>query len=191
MAGEQILWAGRLILVVAVCMMESACTAPINELPPSLETLRILRDQDVPPMALGTFVPASKAIGRSIAIRLSVMHAPKGRNFAEFLGATFETELKAAGRLDPASPLRLEGVLTESHAGEDFKKGGGALGARISLIRNGRPVLAKDYRVDAKWHSDFIGALAIDEAFFQYNALYAQLVRKVLSDPEFISAAKR
>ena len=191
MAGEQILRAGRLILVVAACVMEFACTAPITELPPSLETLRILRDQDVPPMALGSFVPASKAIGRSIAIRLSVMHAPKGRNFAEFLGATFETELKAAGRLDPVSPLRLEGVLTESHAGEDFKKGGGTLGARISLIRNGRPVLAKDYRVDATWHSDFIGALAIDEAFFQYNALYAQLVRKVLSDPEFISAARQ
>lgn len=191
MAGEQILRAARLIFVVAACVMECSCAAPITELPPSLETLRILRDQDVPPMALGSFVPANKSIGRSISIRLSVMHAPKGRNFAEFLGATFETELKAAGRLDPASPLRLDGVLTESHAGEDFKKGGGALGARISLIRNGRPVLAKEYRVDAKWHSDFIGALAIDEAFFQYNALYAQLVRKVLSDPEFISAAKR
>jgi hypothetical protein len=52
-------------------------------------------------------------------------------------------------------------------------------------------VLAKDYRVDAKWHSDFIGALAIDEAFFQYKALSAQLVCKVVPDPEFISAARQ
>jgi hypothetical protein len=86
--------------------------------------------------------------------------------------------------------LRLDGVLTESRASEDFKKGGGSLGARISLWRGGKLVLAKDYRVDTTWHSDFIGALAIEEAFLQYNALYAQLVRKALSDPELIAAAK-
>ena len=98
--------------------------------------------------------------------------------------------MKAAGKLDPASPLRLDGVLTESRASEDFKNGGGSLGARISLWRGGKLVLAKDYRVDATWHSDFIGALAIEEAFLRYNALYAQLVRKALSDPELIAAAK-
>ncbi|MEO7466433.1 MAG: hypothetical protein V4610_05070 [Pseudomonadota bacterium] len=173
------------------CMMAAACTSTIDELPPSLETMRVLRDQGVPPMALGSFVPASSAIGSAVAIRLSVMHAPKGRNFAEFLGATFETELKAAGKLNPASPLRLSGVLTESRASEDFKNGGGSLGARISLWRDGKLVLAKEYRVEAKWHSDFIGALAIDEAFLQYNALYALLVRQALSDPELIAAAKR
>lgn len=89
----------RLLLVMAACALEVSCTSPICDLPPSLETLRVLRDQAVSPMALGSFTPASKAIGRSIAIRLSVMHAPKGRNFAEFLGATFETELRAAGKM--------------------------------------------------------------------------------------------
>ena len=141
-------------------------------------------------MALGSFTPANKAIGRSITIRLSVMHPPKGGNFAEFLGATFETELKAAGKLDPASPLRLDGVLTESRAGEDFKKGGGSLGATVKLTRNGITLFTKDYWVETKWRSDFIGAIAIDEAFLQYNALYAQLVRQVFSDTEFIAAAK-
>lgn len=82
-------------------------------------------------------------------------------------------------------------MLTESHASEDFKKGGGSLGAKISLMRNGLAVFTKDYRVETKWHSDFIGAIAIDEAFLQYNALYAQLVRQAFSDPEFITAAKR
>lgn len=178
------------LLVLLGCVTASGCTAAIDDVPPSLETMRVLRDQGVPPMALGAFTPASREIGRAITIRLSVLHAPKGRTFAEFLGATFETELRAAGKLDPASPLRLDGVLTESRASEDFKNGGGSLGARISLWRGGKLVLAKDYRVDAKWHSDFIGALAIDEAFLQYNALYAQLVRKALSDPELIAAAK-
>ncbi|MBU6396498.1 MAG: hypothetical protein KGQ75_18170 [Sphingomonadales bacterium] len=169
----------------------TACAMPVADLPPSLETVRVLRNQDVPPMALGPFTAASKEVGRSIAIRLGVLKPPKGRNFAEFLGATFETELKAAGKLDPASPLQLGGVLTESRASEDIKKGGGSLGARITLSRGGRPVFAKDYHVETKWHSDFIGAIAIEEAYQQYNALYAALVRQVLSDPEFVTAAKQ
>lgn len=180
----------RLALGVAAIIMAAGCTSAIEDLPPSLETVRVLREQNVPAMGLGAFIAASPALGRGIAIRLSTMHAPKGRNFAEFLGATFETELKAAGKLDPASPLRIEGVLTESRASEDFKNGGGRLGARITLTRGGRPLLTKDYAVDAKWHSSFIGALAIEEAFLQYNAMYAQLVRKVLSDPEFVAAAR-
>jgi len=169
----------------------SACAAPIQELPPSLETVRALRNQGVPPMALGPFTPVSKEVGHNISIRLGILHPPKGSNFAEFLGATFETELKAAGKLDRTAPLQLVGVLTESRASEDFKHGGGSLGARISLVRAGRSVFAKDYRVEARWHSDFIGELAINEAFDQYNALYALLVRKALSDPEFVAAAKQ
>ncbi|MCW1403686.1 hypothetical protein OKA06_15755 [Novosphingobium sp. MW5] len=176
---------------VLLCLALAGCSAPVAELPPSLETIRVLREQAVPPLALGTFTSGNKAIGRSISVRLGVLHAPKGKTFAEFLGATFETELKAAGKLDPASPLRIDAVLNESRIDEDFKKGGGALGAKVTLLRGGRAVLAKDYRVDAKWGSDWIGAIAIDQAFTNYNGLYAQLVRKVLSDPEFVAAAKQ
>ena len=183
--------ARRAVLAALGCAVLAACTSPVDELPASLETLRVLREQAVPPMAVGTFKPASKDIGRSVTIRLSVMHAPKGKNYAEFLGQTFETELRAAGTLDPASPLRLEGVLTESRAGEDFAKGGASLGARITLLRRDKVVLDKPYRVEAKWHSDFIGAIAIPDAFMQYNSLYALLVRQVLTDPEFVAAAKR
>lgn len=169
----------------------SACSAPIEDLPPSIETIRVLREQAVPPLALGSFVSGNKAIGRTIAVRLGVLHAPKGRNFAEFLGSTFETELKAAGKLDPASRLRIDGILTESRIAEDFKKGGGMLGARITLLRDGKAAFAKDYRVEAKWNSDWIGAIAIEQAFLDYNGLYAQLVRQVLADPEFVAAAKQ
>lgn len=178
------------MFVASCCATMTACASSVEEVPPSLETMQVLRVQGVPPMALGSFIAASPEVDHAISIRLGILHAPKGRTFAQFLGASFETELKAAGKLDPASPLRLDGVLTESRADDDFKKGGGSLGARISLWRGGKPVLTKGYHVEAKWHSDFIGAIAIDEAFLQYNALYAMLVRKVLSDPEFIAAAK-
>ena len=119
------------------------------------------------------------------------MHPPKGRNFAEFLGATFEAELRVAGKFGSAAPLQRGGVLTECRASEDFKNGGGTLGARITLTRAGRLVFAKDYGGEAKRHSDLIGALAIEEALNQYTALYAALVRQALSDSDFVAAAKQ
>lgn len=183
--------ARRAVLAGLACAGLGACTSPADELPASLETLRALRERAVPPLAVGAFTPASKEVGRSITIRLSVMHAPKGSNYAEFLGQTFATELKAAGTLDPASPLVVEGMLTESRASEDFAKGGASLGATITLRRAGAVVLQKPYRVETKWKSDFIGAIAIPDAFMQYNSLYALLVRQVLTDPEFLAAAKQ
>lgn len=180
-----------LAVLAGALTLLAGCSAPVEDLPPSLETIRVLREQAVPPLALGSFVSGNKAIGRSISVRLGVLHAPKGRNFAQFLGSTFETELKAAGKLDPASRLRIDGVLTESRIAEDFKKGGGLLGARITLLRDGKPVFVRDYRAETKWNSDWIGAIAIEQAFNDYNGLYAQLVRKVLSDPEFVAAAKQ
>ena len=92
--------ARRALLAGLACAGLSACASPADELPASLETLRALRERAVPPMAVGAFRPASKDIGRSVTIRLSVMHAPKGSNYAEFLGQTFATELRAAGTLN-------------------------------------------------------------------------------------------
>jgi hypothetical protein len=165
--------------------------APIDTVPPSFETLRLLREQGVPPMALGVFTATTGAQDQAISIRGSTMRAPKGGNFGDFLRLTFESELTAAGKLDPAAPTSIAGVLTESRAGEDLAKGKATLGARVTVMRDGKVLLEKPYRVEAAWKSDFIGAIAIPEAFRQYNALYAQLVRQIFADPAFIAAVKQ
>jgi hypothetical protein len=162
----------------------------IDEVPPSFETLQTLREQQVPPLRVGRFA-LGEGVPRRMMIRGSDLHPPKGEDFADFLRATFEGELKAAGNLDPAAPLQIDGVLIESHAGENMKTGHASLAARINLTRRGAIVLAKDYRVETQWKSDFIGAIAVPDAFREYNGLYAALVRNVLGDPEFIAAAKR
>jgi len=178
-------------LVLFACLSLGGCAAQIDELSPSIETLQLLRQSETPSMAIGSFTPASRDIGRQVAIRASTMHAPKDQNFADFLGATFRAELGAAGKLDSASPLRLEGILVESRVSEDIARGEASLGARITLSRSAKVMFKKAYRVETHWKSDFIGAIAIPEAFRQYNSLYALLVRQVLMDPEFIAAAKQ
>lgn len=189
--ASRYLWRWRLAGALLASASLGGCTSQIDTLAPSFETLQLLREEAVPSLALGNFTAGSDEIGRGVRIRLSVMKAPKGRTFAEFLGSTFETELRAAGKLDPASPLRLDAVLTESHVGEDMAKGRAALGATVTLLRDSVPIFSKPYRVETRWDSDFIGAIAIPDAFRQYNSLYALLVRQVLSDPELLAATKR
>jgi hypothetical protein len=181
----------RAALALLACLTFTGCVSTqIDEVPPSFETLRLLREQQVPPLALGRFEIA-KGVSSRVTIRGSDIHPPKGDDFGGFLRATFESELMAAGKLDPDGPLLVTGVLTESHAGENLSTGKAWLAARISLAPAGRELLAKDYRVETSWNSDFIGAIAIPDAFREYNGLYALLVRKVLSDPEFVEAAKQ
>jgi hypothetical protein len=174
------------------CLLLNGCVSTqIDEVPPSLETLRVLREQGVPAIGLGKFTLDPKLRNSAIIIRGSDIHPPKGKTFAEFLGSTFEAELRAAGKFDPAAPLRLEATLLESRGGENMSSGHAELGAEVRLARQGQVVFAKRYRAQTRWESDFIGALAIPEAFRQYNALYSQLVRQVFADPEFIAVARQ
>ncbi len=179
-------------LAIGVALLTSGCVSmAVDEIPASIETLQVLRAAEIPALALGPFTVAKGVDARSINIRGSTMHPVKGSNFAVFLGETFATELRAAGKFDPAAPLTLAGELTESRASENLSSGTGSLGATLIVLRGGKPVFAKAYRVETRWKSDFIGAIAIPDAFRNYNALYAALVRQALSDPDMIAALKR
>jgi len=174
--------------VLAMLALAGCVHARIDETAPSIETLKLLRAAGVPSVAVGPFVDAGGAapIARTVNIRGSTLSPPKGAGFAEFLGMSFEKELVAAARLDPDAPVSIAGQLIESRAGETHA----ALGVRISVLRDDVPRFSKDYRVETRWKGDFIGAIAIPEAFRQYNALYPLLVRQVFADPVLLEALK-
>lgn len=179
----------RAVVAAATLVSLTGCVhARVDETAPSIETLKLLRAADVPPLALSPFVDAggTSPIARTVVIRGSTLSPPKGAGFAEFLGMSFEKELGAAARLDPGAPVSIAGRLIESRAGETHA----SLGVRISVLRGGVTHFSKDYRVEARWKGDFIGAIAIPEAFRQYNALYPLLVRQVFADPALLEALK-
>jgi hypothetical protein len=180
-------WAVGLALLVSGCIHQ-----PIDTAGPSYQTVKLIRDAQLPPMALGDFgIAGDPAIGsRSIAIRGSTMRPPKGGTFATFLKETIQSQLVAAGCYDPGAPVRVAAQLTQNTAGENMASGKAVLAARFTVTRDLKPVFERVYEVENRWKSEFIGAIAIPEAFAQYNALYGQLVTKVLSDPEFAAALK-
>ena len=176
------------VAAVALVPLGGCVHARVDETAPSIETLKLLRAAEVPPLALGPFVDVGGAnpIARTVVIRGSTLSPPKGAGFAEFLGMSFEKELVTAARLDPGAPVAIAGQLIESRAGETHA----ALGVRITVLREGIQRFSKDYRVETRWKGDFIGAIAIPEAFRQYNALYPMLVRQVFADPALLEALK-
>jgi hypothetical protein len=179
------------LLLLLLTPLTGCVSAEIDQTTPSIETLKLLRQSGIPSLALGDFREGDMArLGRSINIRGSTLNAPKGGTFVDFLRQTVKAELEAAGKLDAQSPIAIVATLNESRAGENSAKGKAALGAEFQVLKSGQSVFRKQYRVESKWDSEFIGALAIPEAFRQYNALYAELVRSVFSDPEFLAALK-
>jgi hypothetical protein len=179
------------LFAVAAALLASGCVSTdIDAVPASLETLQALRRSNVPPLALGSFAAAKGISARSINIRGSTMNAANGSDFPTFLSQVFASELRAAGKFDPASSLLLSGVLTESRASENMAKGTASLSATMTLTRGSVHLFSKSYRVESEWKSDFIGALAIPDAFRNYNALYALLVRQAMTDPEMLAAMR-
>jgi hypothetical protein len=178
----------------AAVLILTACAEPA--LPPpqaSLDGIQALRAADAASMKIGDFSPAPgppTMMDKSIMVRAGTQAAPEG-SFAAYLADTLAAELKGAGRLDPNSSLVLSGVITDTHADAAMPTARARLAARFTLTRSGQTVFDKTLSVEAEWNSDFVGAVAIPDAFNQYSGLFPQLATKLFADPQFKAAARR
>lgn len=177
----------------AAALLLSSCA--MSALPPpaaNFESIQAARTSNLPAMAIGDFTPGPgdpTAMDKRVTVRAGVQAAPGG-SFAKYLGDTVAAQLKAAGKLDPASPLKLSAVVVDTHVDSALPKAHGSLAAHFTLTRDGKPVFDKVLSVESDWDSNLLGGIAIPDAFLHYNALFATLTTKLLSDPEFAAAAR-
>ncbi|MEI9989776.1 MAG: hypothetical protein WDM86_07025 [Rhizomicrobium sp.] len=183
----------RGLVVAAFSLGVGACAHDIGTPQTNIDTIQTLRKVDLAPMAVGSFVPGPKVStgeDRSTTIRaINEVTAPGG-TFSGYLKTTFESELRAAGRFDPNATLVLSGVLTDRSLDSAIGTGTASLAATITLSKDGKTVFEKPYRVDAKWDSSFLGAIAIPDAINNFTGLFDKLATKVLTDPELAAAAR-
>src|SRR5581483_7776331 len=106
-----------------------------------------------------------------------------------YLADTIVAELKAAGRFDPNATLMVTGVITDTHVDSAMPTAHAMLAAHFTLLRQGLPVFEKTLVVESSWNSNFVGAVAIPDAFNHYAGLFPLLAGKLFSDPEFRAAA--
>jgi len=178
---------------IGACLLLTACAeAPLPPPQANLDTIQTIRAANLAAMRVGEFTAAPgkpTEMDKSVAVRAGVQPAPNG-SFARYLGDTLATELKAAGRLDESSSLVVTGVVTDTHVDSAMPTAHAWLAARFSLVRGGKTVFDKTLKVDASWDSNFVGAVAIPDAFNHYNGLFDKLAAALLSDPDFQAAAR-
>lgn len=185
----------RLFVVLAAAAALSACvTAKLP--PPSASATNVekLRVANAGPAQLGQFKLAPgkpQSMDTSVGGLRGSSIAPAAGTFSLQLRDELGAELKAAGLLDPASPVVIEGLLTDSQVDAAIGTGTGRLAARFIVKRNGAVTFDKELAVDAKWESSFVGAVAIPAAINQYSALYKSLIAKLLDDEAFRAAVKK
>ena len=181
--------------ILAIGLGLGLCGCAVNEIAapePVLDDVQIVRAEGLPSMNVGDFTPgpgAPTGMDKSIMARAGVDPAPGG-SFAKFLGDTLAAQLRAAGRLDPNSDLVVTGLITDTHLATEQATSDGRLAARFTLSRKGQVVFEKTFAVKDAWDSDFVGSVAIPDAFNHYAALFPKLVTALLTDPEFQAAAK-
>ena len=172
----------------------AGCAMNISAPQASLSGIEAVRSADLPPLAVGNFVPGgevSPSDDRSTTVRaINTIDAPGG-SFAGLLKQTLETDLKGAGRLDSNAPMVLSGVLTRRTVDSTVGTGTASLAADFTLTRDGKTVFDKTLRVDDSWDSSFLGAVAIPDAINHFTGLFEKLSLTLLADPDFKAAAHK
>lgn len=188
-AKPRLVAAGVMALGLWVC----ACAeAPLPPPQATLENIQAVRAAQLKPMALGSFsaAPGQPAdMDKGITIRAGYQPAPDG-SFARYLGQTIAAQLLGAGQLQAASGAVLSGVVTETHADSSLPTARAALGAQFTLLKDGKAVFQKTLRAETTWSSNFIGAVAIPDAFDHYESLFPKLANTLFTDPDFVAAAR-
>ncbi|MBX3653152.1 MAG: hypothetical protein KF686_03135 [Ramlibacter sp.] len=161
---------------------------------PGIDNIQKARSAGIAPVSLGIFslAPGKPAgMDQSVIARTNRIFSPYDSSFAKYLKENLAADLRAAGLLDAASAVVIEGQLTESELDAAIGVGTGSVAARITVTRSGAKVYDRELRVSGSWESSFVGAYAVSAAVNEYSLLYRKLVSALLDDPAFRRAAKR
>jgi len=186
-------WVARLLCMALLVCLTACANVQMPAPVASATNLEKIRQSKLGPTQVGEFkLAAGKPAAMDMAVgglRGSTISASAG-SYSKQLREELIAELKGAGLLDPASPVLIEGELTDSMLDAAIGTGKGRLAARFKVRRNGDTVFDKELTAEASWDSSFMGAVAIPAAINHYGALYKTLIGKLVEDTEFRVAVK-
>lgn len=165
----------------------------VQHLPPpgaSVDQVMALRASPIVAVEVDPFRASGSAARKDsgFGVRDVVIKPPKGQRWSGWLRDGLAAQFDAIGKLDPASPVHIQGELTANEGGENFDDGKAMLSARFRVIRDGRVRFDVVKTVRSEWNSSVIGLIAYMEAERHYGGLYAQLLDQLIADPRFRAA---
>jgi hypothetical protein len=179
-------------VALAAAALTGCASQQIGAHQPSLDTVQVLRQANIPNVSVGEFKRAPElpaAHDKSVSVRLSTISSPAAGSFAAYLRESLITELRTAGKYDASAPTVINGQLTLNELNAaGASTGNSKVAARFSVSRGGAVVYDKVITAQHEWSSSFIGAIAIPEAINQYTHMYARLIEQLFGDQEFTGA---
>lgn len=183
-----------LLLCLAAVLMTGCAQLQMGAPVASIDNIQKAKASGISPVAVGSFALAPgkpAAMDQKVTVRSNAVFSPYASSFARYLQETLRTDLAAAGLLDPASPVVIEGLLLDSQLDVPVGAARALVAARITVRRSGQKVYEKDLKASTNWTAPFVGVEAIPHGINQYGLMYRQLVAQLLNDPEFRAAARR
>jgi hypothetical protein len=180
----------RLLAVLGLAAGLAACSSVAPPYQPSVASADVTaRLGD--PIAVGKFgfAPGREVELNAVGARASVLYSPVNNSFADYFADAAQKELKAGGKLDPASAKVLTGTITKNDlTAADLSVNKSDLVVRFKLADAGRTTFEKDVEANRAWDSSFLGGIAIPRAYANYVATIQDLLRKLFGDPDFVAA---
>jgi hypothetical protein len=172
------------------CLALGGCvtlTAP--RYPAHVSNTVALRESGIGKVAVGEFRKDPAARGNVDLLRARAMSvaSPYG-SYTAYLREALAVELDHADRLDPASPLRIDGILKRN----DFSGGDGneyvQVEAELTVSRDGVVVWRGTKSGRHEWRSTFPGDVAIPRAVANYQTGVQRMIAAFIADPAFVAA---
>ena len=175
---------------LAALLALTACVQHLPEPGASVDQVMALRSSPIAAVTVEPFSASGRAATRDtgFGVRDVVIKPPKGQRWSGWLRDGIAAQFEAVGKLDPASPIHIQGELVANEGGENFDDGKARLGARFKVVRDGIVRYDKVTTVRSDWNSSVIGVIAYMEAERAYSGLYAQLINTLIADAEFRAA---
>lgn len=180
----------RLLAILAIALLASACSTPLPPYSPSVANADITTKLAAP-LAVGRFgyAPGREAELNNVSGRGMSFESPVERSIAAYYAAAAVSELKAGGKYDASAPRVLTGVLEKNHLdASGTSQNESALAVRFKLSQGSETLYDRQVAAERKWESSFMGAIAIPLAASNYIATLQKLLGNLFQDPDFIRA---
>lgn len=178
---------------LALTVLVTGCANPGPFYSPSIANVELMK-KSLPGANLrnGTVtVDAAMPGAASLSIRANSMTSPIGAHFGDYIANALQQELVLAKLMDPRSDTVVSGQLLKNNIDAGgFSTNEGQIEARFVVKRNDAVKFDKVKKVEMKWDSSFVGAVAIPKALNNYPVMVQMLISSLVSDPDFAAAVK-
>ena len=178
---------------IAVSAFLVGCAGPAPNYAPSIDNVETLKKiQGAPAVKTGAIaVTAGMPGAASLQLRANTMTSPVGKNYGDYIAAALRQELELAKLYNPQSGVEISGTLLKNNIDAGgISTNAGQIEARFVVTANGQVRFDKVKRIEKKWDSSFVGAVAIPLAANNYPLMVQSLVAALVTDPDFVKAIR-